>query len=32
MGQCVLKDCGFEYQKIQVKKGVSFPEFFKEVK
>lgn len=31
MGQCVLKDCGFEYQKTKVENGVPFVEFFKEV-
>lgn len=31
MGQCVLKDCGFEYQKTKVENGVPFAEFFKEV-
>lgn len=31
MGQCFLKDCGFEFQKLPQKKGKPFPEFFKEV-
>lgn len=31
MGQCFLKDCGFEFQKLPQNKGKPFPEFFKEV-
>ena len=31
MGTCVLKDCGFEYQKLKIKKGITIEQYFKEV-
>lgn len=31
MGTCVLKDCGFEYQKLKIKKGITIEQYFKEI-